>query len=230
MIKEPAYNQNWFIQKSTHYVFHFLFSSIVEKEIKNIIKEQEKWYSLITKKLKIKNSRKINYYLYPSRALKEKLTGNSGNAHTNWDDFSVHAIYSKNLKVIGPHEDTHLLTLKWGISIGFLREGLAEYLHSDWHGKSHNYWAQKYKKENKFEFEKLFDNDYFYSLNPNISYPLAGSFVKYLINKFGLEKFKKIYGFLSADKKNDENLRLFERNYNLSLITIKEERYKKINK
>jgi hypothetical protein len=94
---------NWQNKTSEHYIFSFSPNSVAEKEIENIIQEQEKWYSLIIKELKIKNNRKIHYYLYPSRTLKEKLTDNAGNAHTQWDDFSVHTIYSKNLKVIGPH-------------------------------------------------------------------------------------------------------------------------------
>ena len=204
---------NWREKTSEHYIFSFLSNSVAEKEIEDIIREQEKWYSLIIKKLKIKNNRKIHYYLYPSRTLKEKLTEDVGNAYANWDDFSVHTIYSKNLKVIGPHEDTHLLTLSWGTSIELFQEGLAEYLHPLWHSKSHNYWVKKYKEENKFEFEKLFDNNYFYSLNPNISYPIAGSFTKFLIDKYGLEKFKESYSSLSKEKNNKENIEIFENIY-----------------
>lgn len=211
---------NWLSKTSSYYVFHFLAGSIAAKEIKTIISSQEKWYSLITKKLNIKNKHKIHYYLYSSRNLKEKLTGNSGNAHTQWNDFSVHTIYSKNLKILGPHEDTHLITLKWGISIGLLREGLAEYLHPLWHKETHKFWMKKFTQQKKFDLEKLFDNDYFYSLNPNISYPIAGSFVKYLIKKYGLIKFKKTYSKLSKENHNQENIILFEKIYKKSIKEI----------
>lgn len=202
---------NWQARETNHYVFSFFPDSLAENDIAKIIKEQEKWYALITKIFGIKNRRKISYYLYPSRQLKQKITDNSGNAHANWDDFSVHAIYSSQIKAIGPHEDTHLLTLSWGKSLGLLRDGLAEYLHPLWQGRPHNSWARKFLKT-KTSLSSLFDDKIFYK-NLDLNYPVAGSFVKYLIDYYGLEKFKRTYRTFSSQKKPKPNIRKLESIY-----------------
>jgi hypothetical protein len=65
--------------------------------------------------------------------------GDDWYAQSIYNDFCVHTTYNNKDKVIGPHEDTHLLTLSWGLAIGFFQEGLAEYMVGhDWYGDSHD--------------------------------------------------------------------------------------------
>jgi hypothetical protein len=208
---------NWLKKESEHYKFYFLNNSLAQKDIDSIIREQEKWYEKIIQELKIKNKKRISYYLYPSRELKKQTTQDDGNAFANWNDFSVHTIYNEKLKILGPHEDTHLLTLSWGISISIFREGLAEFLHKTWHDKSHNYWSNKFFQKQKASLTQLINSDFFFNLDPNLSYPVAGSLVKFLIKNYGLEKFKKVYGLVDKEKSDQENIKNIEKIYQISL-------------
>src|SRR3989338_7856792 len=55
----------------------------------------------------------------------------------------------KKIKHLEAHEDTHLLSLPWGLAIGFFQEGLAEYLKGhNWHGQPHEILVKKSLKKN----------------------------------------------------------------------------------
>ena len=49
----------------------------------------------------------------------------------------------------------------------------------------------------------LLNNEEFDSLNCEITYPIAGSFVKYLISKFGVDKFIQLYQITEVPNSND---------------------------
>jgi len=219
---------DWLKKQSPHYAFHFLVNSLAQKDINSVILKQEKWYKKIIRTLNVENKRKISYYLYPSRALKKQETQDGGNAHTVWKNFEIHTIYNQKLKILGPHEDTHLLTLDWGISIGLFREGLAEYLHSNWHGKPHNFWAKKFFKRGSVSLTELINNNFFYALDPNLAYPVAGSLAKFLIKQYGLAKFKKAYGSLDKNNSDQKNIKIIEKIYQRSLKDLETSWHSKI--
>ena len=76
----------------------------------------------------MKNERTINYFLYPANQLKGEIMGDDGNGNTNREKFEVYAVYNENIKCIGAHEDTHLLSLPLGLATKLFREGLAEFM------------------------------------------------------------------------------------------------------
>jgi len=89
------------------------------------------------------------------------------------------------------HEDTHIISYaKFRPKSAFLREGLAMYMDKIWQGTLNEKCVYDIIKD-KFDidFYKLFDNDEFFKIDTNISYPLAGSFVNYIITNFGIETF-----------------------------------------
>lgn len=220
--------RNWMVRKSPHYVFHYFQNSLAEKEIKKIIETQELAYKKITKTLKLKNKRKINYYLYPSKKTKQNLIGDDGHGNAIWLEIKkrkvwvpkkieVHSLYNNKIQCIGPHEDTHLLSLPWGVSIFLFSEGLAEFMDERWYGKDIDIWARKYLKENKlYSLKFLLENKNWNKVNDMITYPQVGSFVRFLINTYGIEKFKKIYKRTSRQKILKENVKIVEIIYSKS--------------
>ncbi len=214
--------RNWTVRKSPHYVFHYSKNSLAEKDIKKIITVQEQSYKKILRTLKLKDKRKINYYLYSSRKNKQNLMGDDGHGNAIWLEikkrkvwvpkkFEVHSLYNNKIQCIGPHEDTHLLSLPLGVSIFLFSEGLAEFMDERWYGKDIDIWAKKYLKENKlYPIEFLVENKNWDKVNDMIAYPQVGSFVRFLINTYGIEKFKKVYRRTSRQKILKENIEIIE--------------------
>ncbi len=118
---------------------------------------------------------------------------------------------------MGEHEDTHLLTLSWGVAVGFFQEGLAEYTSGCVWGEGKQpaeLFVQKGLNSKKIPDFNLFFSHTFWTKNAdkNIEYcyPLAGTFTRFLINKFGLEKYKEFYIKINRENTQTENIKIFE--------------------
>ena len=102
-------------------------------------------------------------------------------------------IFTRHNQTTG-HELTHLITYRINegkqIRSGVIREGIAVYLDRS----RRNVHAMSYKLHNstdrKITSGDLSKRNFYHFEN---SYPLAGSFVKYLIETYGIEKFKALY-------------------------------------
>ena len=212
-------DEQWLTKVSEHYVFHYFPNSEAENDIDMIVRVQEKAYSKIISFLEVEPpKKKIRYYFYPNEAIKTSLVGDDWYAQSIRDEFTVHALYTKEIKPLGEHEDTHLLSLPWGISIGFFQEGLAEFLvgHA-WDGKSHISYVKEGYKQNLyppltdfFEHEAWLRTD---DSKPLYFYSLVGAFTTFLVNKFGKDKFKELYTKTRRDIDKSENQAIFETIY-----------------
>ncbi|KPJ55613.1 hypothetical protein AMJ49_06745 [Parcubacteria bacterium DG_74_2] len=225
--------KNWLIKKSPNYLFYYFKNSLAEKNIKEIIKIKEKHYSKILSFLKIKNCRKIQYYFYPTIKEKKKLMGDNNFGNAIWEElelknsraktkrFEIHVAYNNKCKFIGEHEDTHLLSLSWGLSIYLFQEGLAQFMEENLFGKDIDNLSKKLLKQNKLYSTKwLCNNKNWDRLRPEIIYSQSGSFVRYLINTYGLKKFKKLYKKTARQKTPKENIKIIEIIYSQSIKKI----------
>lgn len=227
--------KDWLIKENQHYIFHFLEDSLVKNEINEITQIQEEAYDRIIKTLGLRNRIKISYYLYPSKKIKEELMGSSDYGNAIWQEIirknncwqarkhEVHCIYNNKDKVIGAHEDTHLLTLPWGVAIYFFCEGLAEFMSDNWHGKDIDIWTRDYlRKGCLYSIRFLFDNKNWDRIDDMIVYPQAGSFIRFLIEEYGLEKFKEAYKDLLRRNGTKRNISIIEKRYSLPLEKLEE--------
>ena len=221
----PAYRHDflnekkWLKKESKHYTFYYFQDSEAEKDIDIIVLTQEAACSKIISFLEVEApTKKIQYYFYPDEVTKTSLMGDDWYAQSIRDEFIVHVLYTKDIKPLGEHEDTHLLSLPWGISIGFFQEGLAEFMvgHA-WDGKSHiSYVKDGYKQQlypaltDFFEHEAWLRTD---DSKPLYFYSLVGAFTAFLINKFGKEKFKELYMKMRRNVNKKENQITFEAIY-----------------
>ena len=219
--KKYKTEHKWEILESEHYIFNYNLNSKAEEEIEFIIETQEKAYQKITKDLELgDNFNKIKYYLYSSNKQKEELMGDGGNAQVIWYDFSIHIVYNEDIKPIGEHEDTHLLTLGWGVAIGFFQEGLAEYMSGClWKNSEKKdidarfFVKELYSKNMDISIDDLFSHSFWNKTIINryqYYYPLAGLFTKYLFKEFGLEKYRKFYKSINRENPREEIVAIFE--------------------
>lgn len=121
----------------------------------------------------------------------------------------IHFVYNEKIKCIGNHELAHLLSYSFmgRPDSTFIREGFAEFTEEYWTNicnqvyerKSHYSWAKLYfLSQRKFDLaDIIFDSDKFYEAvnedNCFYSYPLAGAFTKFLIYKYGKDKYLRFY-------------------------------------
>lgn len=231
----PFYKENfkndprWLNKETSHYIFHYFPNSLAEKEIAAIADRQEKAFEKIVSFLRVEPpKRKIKYYLYPDAQTKKELMGDDWYAQSIYKDFCVHILYTEEIKPIGEHEDTHLLSLPWSLSIGLLQEGLAEYsVGHNWHGDSHENTVKEGLKKNILPpISSLMSHDAWMKLpDENILYYycLAGSFVNFLIEKYGREKFERLYKETNRKKSLEQNKNIFQKIYDFPVEEMEKE-------
>ena len=189
----------WLIAETEHYIFHYTKGASAEKDIKNIKMRQEKSFEKIVSTLGVPiPAKKIIYYFYPNPEVKIELMGDDWFAQSIYDEFCIHVLYTPKDKPLGEHEDTHLLTLSWGLSINFLQEGLAEYMVGhNWYGESHKECIKEglAKGYELNPLKILTEKDWLSTPQDGAIYfySLSGEWARYLIETFGLEVFKKLY-------------------------------------
>lgn len=222
--------KGWLKKETAHYIFHYTKNSHAEKNILKIAASQEAAFTAITKSLSLKlPKRKIRYYLYPDQATKKQLMGSFGYAQSIYHDRSIHAVYSKSVDPLGPHEDTHILTLSLGLPIGFIQEGLAEYMAGNrkWEGKDQGFWIKKGIREGVFPPIKTMMSHRAWLESPDEQatyyYLYAKQFVRLLIKDSGIEKFKKLYRKLSRLNTKKENIAILESLYSKRIDDIDKE-------
>ncbi len=184
-----------------HYVFYYHSNSAAECDIKKIAAEQERCFEEITNKLQIEYPTKIKYYLCNSKEevgkFMEELYGDymevNGVACVSFN--SIYAVYNKDVKCLGPHEDTHIISYEINYpECLFLSEGLAMFFDAVWWGYPNKFWCKYYKNQGLLpRLEKLLDDTYFSSKGDILTYPIAGYFVEWFCNMYSMEIFLDIF-------------------------------------
>lgn len=185
---------------SAHYVFHYLPGSAAERDIEQIAAAQEGSFAKICRTLRVTYPEKINYYFTDSpleigRIFWEEGTPCNGVALCG--DNKIYAVYSDEIKCIGAHEDTHLISFLLGYpQSDFVVEGLAMFMDGLWWGVANEVWTAYYKaKHPGLSVAELFDNDVFAGHGCIITYPIAGAFARYLIDTYGMERYLAFYQY-----------------------------------
>lgn len=203
--KEDAFEQDKTeVYISDHYVFHYCAGSVAEKDIKLIAETQEKSFNKICSTLKIDYAEKINYYLTNSpleigRVIWDEEAPCNGCALCGRN--KIYAVYNDNIKCIGSHEDTHLISFLMNYpESDFVVEGLAMCMDGLWWGVPNEIWAAYYKmKHENLSVKDLFDNDIFADYGCTVTYPIAGAFTRFLIDTFGMDRYIELYEYTGEE-------------------------------
>lgn len=147
----------------------------------------------------------IHYFLLEDRERMKLLVGYETNGNANPKNNFVTAIFSETIKsVYSNHELFHLIAMNlWGYPEIWINEGMAVYSDNSWNGHD-LHELTKY----------LIDNDKFISIDriskrlrnyeSMITYPLLGSFAKFINETYGRDTIKIIWS--SGRKKTKKNL------------------------
>lgn len=188
--------------ETEHYIFHYANGSKAQQDIEHIAAVQEASYHHITTMLGLSMNEKIHYYFYDSREGVGRECERRFGEYTPYNGCAVSnneilAVYSDDTQCIGAHEDTHIIMSALGFpESSFLEEGVACAMGGTWWGLDNHVWSAFYRKEKlcpsvtellQLSFEA------FYLLDDCIVYPLAGSYVSYLLMRFGKDRFCRFY-------------------------------------
>jgi len=143
---------------------------------------------------------KIRSYIYPNAATRKRVVGAGDTTIANPIHKEIHLVYDSYPHQVLKHELVHVMSadfgnpyLKISPKIGLL-EGLA--VAADWNGGDFtpHQWSRLIIEAGLApDIESITGLGFWYA-SPAVSYTLMGSFSRYLIDQYGIEKYKKVYG------------------------------------
>ncbi|MEE9429431.1 MAG: hypothetical protein V3V16_00200, partial [Melioribacteraceae bacterium] len=190
---------------------HFEISlppNISEREIELVKINHEFYYNELKKLLGTEPTQKIKSFLFESGAQKKRLFGaNNADVAKLWMNqiYLNYNNYDNSLK----HEIAHIFSAEF--ANGFFKmpamynpgllEGYAMAIENNYDDFDIDYLAKlAYKNGFKISLKNLFSNFSFFMQTSSITYIYAGSFIKYLVDNYGLEKVNEIYSTLNFEQ------------------------------
>jgi tetratricopeptide (TPR) repeat protein len=209
-----------------HFELHF--PSSVDDTLVNVIAlHHELYFAQLEKYFGATPTEKISSIIFSNREQKRKLFG-SANADVAkpWIPQIYISVgnYDKTLK----HEIAHCFTREFASGIfkvadnfnPVLIEGIASAADPEYDEYDLDYIAAlAFHNDYSVELKTLFQSFNFFMQPSSLGYILSGSFIKYLNDKYGIEKFKKLYSDLDFPKYYQKDLTELEHEYEQFLKT-----------
>jgi len=197
-------SQRFMEHDSEHFRMYFFPASLAARDASAIAAQRESAFRKISELLGVAYREPVRLFFFPDGETKTHDTGHTGDG---WAfDRTIVEVYNEQTKLDPYHELTHILAGRLGDPPALFNEGFAVYVSElmgadalkalGSPGKKVDEAVVAHRNEGKFiPLDRLFA---FTDIGPQesqpvISYPEAASFVKFLIAKYQLEKFRQAY-------------------------------------
>ncbi len=177
--------------------FQIFYARELETEIQRIAEDCEFQYAQLVDYLGDENTQKVRAYIYESPEQKKQLIGAKGTSVEDPFGYGFHIHAQGFPHPVLKHELAHVFTVPWSplkvsLKIG-LHEGIA--VAADWdEGRlTPHQWAKAMRQMEIAPPLTDIMGFGFWGHAGARSYLLAGSFVRYLVDTHGLEKFKNVF-------------------------------------
>lgn len=184
---------------SEHFTLVYPKNSLTAEEVERLAARHEFYFSEIARDLRTAPRRKITSFLYASAEQKGRLIGAAGtNIAKPWRR-ELHVNLNDVSRVL-KHEMVHIVAADFGFPLlrislnSGLIEGLAMAVERvEYDETLHRLSAQIFATGLRPDVESLFSVSGFLKSHGGTSYVLAGSFCRYLIDQYGMRRFKWLY-------------------------------------
>lgn len=185
----------WKSAVTEHLRLHFEPGTLAETRIEDLKRWQEKAYARNLQLLKIGDyAFQTDIFIVASRERMKQLIDEETNGVAYPDTKVVCFIFGKKIDASGSHELMHVMVRNaWNAkSKDWINEGFATYADDIWYGyKLHALNKYLLQEKKLIPLKKLIKD--FSDYSDMISYPQAGSFVKYLYEQYGVDKVKELW-------------------------------------
>jgi hypothetical protein len=211
---------------SSHYNYYYGTSDSIELDTVWM----EAHYDWVKHKIELDESPVLNYYKYEHRQHLTDLTGRKTSGFAETGTLNFHSVWHPE-----GHENVHILVLnEWGHAPALFTEGIAVALapqpiygfgnfiaNPTWNGQNLDDIAVSILQQRKIpELKILLESNSFHSVSTDITYPIAGSFVGYLIEQFPLESLKEVFHSTSFYDSSEKFNSIFSQVYGVEISVV----------
>ncbi len=179
--------------ESTAYVFRYAAGDGVDTAW------QQAYHEWAVAALQVSVPQRVTYNKYLSRTHMGDLTGNyTTNGFAEPARFVVHTLWRRD-----NHEVVHVYSALFGSPVALFNEGLAVAFQTDpvagdfvarWSGTPVHDLARQFRQQGRLlPLNELLTTTDFRKVDPNLTYPEAGSFMRYVLDVYGLEAIKQLF-------------------------------------
>lgn len=189
-------NFTWLADSSSQdLIFYYQPDSWTDKKIATVRQKVINHFNSVKSFIAIESyDKKVHLFIVESREQMKLLVGHETNGYAFYKTNTVTGIASEKINSIySNHELFHAVAMNlWGVPDIWINEGMAVYSDNKWHGHD-LYQLTKYLVDNNryVSLDRLVND--FRKIDDLISYPLIGSFVKYVDEAFGRETVIQIW-------------------------------------
>ena len=202
---------------------HFIFRTAAGDAVDTVW--QEAYHEWAVAALQVTITRPITYNKYLSRVHMGDVTGNyntNGYAKADESAFEIHTLWPRD-----NHEVVHLYSSVFGRTVALFSEGLAVAFQINapagdtvpkWSGTPVHTLARTFRQEGRLApLSSIAYTNSFRAIDANVAYPEAGSFVRFLIDTYGLDAMKRLYAASQPSDSADRIAATFAGIYGVSL-------------
>ena len=202
---------------------HFIFRMSAGDKVDTVW--QEAYHEWAVAALQVTITRPITYNKYLSRVHMGDVTGTynaNGYANAEGSAFEIHTLWATD-----NHEVVHLYSSAFGRTVALFSEGLAVAFQVNapagetvpkWSGTPVHTLARTFRAQGRLApLLSIAATNSFRAIDPNLSYPEAGSFVRFLIDTHGLDAIKRLYAASQPSDSAERIAATFTSVYGVSL-------------
>lgn len=208
---------------SSHYNYYYVQDDAITLDTVWM----ESHYNWVKDKLALEESPLLNYYKYKDKHHLTSSTGKNTNGFAEIGTLNFHSIWHPE-----GHENVHVLVHnEWGHPPALFTEGIAVALapqaiygfgnfnpEPTWNGNKLDEIALSFLEQEQIpDLHALLESNSFHTLDSNLSYPVAGSFVRYLMNEYQLENLKEVFKNTSFFDTSQKLITAFSQTYGKEL-------------
>jgi hypothetical protein len=224
-------------RRTEHFDVYYFTNSTAQRRIDAISRQREEGLAAICRFLQSEPAGRIRLVLFEEARTKHKETGHQGSGWATGQ--MIVEVCNEQTQMNPYHEAVHLIAGQVGSPPALFNEGLAVYLSEHLRAPGPEEPGRGKVPVDERAAQLLIQGEWIAlpelltypeigpeRSRPEVSYPLAGSFVKFLVERQGREKFLEAYGVLRKPKDlamHTSNTQTLERIYGRPLPQLEDE-------
>ena len=214
---------DWQTERTKNYVFHWLRERPFPP---GAIQNQQRMFDYYAQRLGVASEVVVKYYLYPDTASIRDVLSLKGYQYVSWDDQEFHSINPND-----NHELIHFITDPYGTPARAIVEGTVFWLHDSWRGTPIQEEAINLLEINQLPgVDQFTDYTVFARLDPNLTIPAAASFIKFIVDGWGVERLIELYRTASGANSYTGFAHAFNKVYGIPCEDVEEQWRLSLNK
>jgi len=197
----PPLEENWRMHPGPRVTFFVRPDSFAEQNVARLSEVIEDQYSSTVRALGLSYAGHVSAYVYNSGAETDLGGDHAGRAYPETESFRFVAVppANGNLFSLMSHEANHVFVINglgragtYGMTEGLASALVSETFHTS--GRHFLFMWTRTQRAQVLPLARVYDNDKWKDLTPQAAYNTSASFLAWLLDTYGADRLRQVYG------------------------------------